>query len=229
VLIVDFAASAITYKIRVWSTDFAADERLRDRIRSAVYYAFKRAGISIPYPIQVEIPGDAAVPSGLDHESAQAVLRRVTLFAALDTHALAALARAARTVTYASGEVIVRQGQPGSSMFVIVRGGAVVILEPGGQEIARLGDDAFFGEMSLLTGAPRTATVRTVDDSDLLEITAETFRTFVLATPAAVEQIGSAVARRAAELEEMRAAGTATATPESTDSLIGRVRKFLQI
>jgi CRP-like cAMP-binding protein len=68
-----------------------------------------------------------------------------------------------------------------------------------------------------------------VDDSDLLEITAETFRTFVLATPAAVEQIGSAVARRAAELEEMRAAGTATATPESTDSLIGRVRKFLQI
>ena len=229
VLIVDFAASAITYKIRVWSTDFAADERLRDRIRSAVYYAFKRAGISIPYPIQVEIPGDAAVPSGLDPESAQAVLRRVTLFAALDTHALAALARAAHTVTYASGEVIVRQGQPGSSMFVIVSGGAVVILEPAGQEIARLGEDAFFGEMSLLTGAPRTATVRTVDDSDLLEITAEAFRTFVLATPAAVEQIGSAVARRTAELEEMRAAGASTATPESTDSLIGRVRKFLRI
>jgi len=229
VLIVDFAASAITYKIRVWSTDFAADERLRDRIRSAVYYAFKRASISIPYPIQVEIPGDAAVPSGLDHESAQAVLRRVTIFAALDADALAALARAARTVTYASGEVVVRQGQPGSSMFVIVRGAAAVILEPAGQEVARLGEDACFGEMSLLTGALRTATVRTVDDSDLLEITAEAFRTFVLANPAAVEQIGSAVARRAAELEEMRAAGSSTAAPESPDSLIGKVRKFLRL
>ena len=56
----DFAASAITYRIRVWTTDFAADERVRDRIRSRIYYAFRRSGISIPYPIQVQIEQDAA-------------------------------------------------------------------------------------------------------------------------------------------------------------------------
>ena len=54
VLIVDFADSAITYRVRVWTSDFAADERLRDRIRSAIYYAFRRHRIEIPYPIQVQ-------------------------------------------------------------------------------------------------------------------------------------------------------------------------------
>src|SRR6185436_14692223 len=60
ILLVDFAASAITYRIRVWTTDFAADERVRDRIRSRVYYAFRRSAISIPYPIQVQIEQDVA-------------------------------------------------------------------------------------------------------------------------------------------------------------------------
>src|SRR5262249_42915062 len=52
VLMLDFAASAVVYRVRAWATDFAADERLRDRIRSAIYYAFKRAAINIPYPVQ---------------------------------------------------------------------------------------------------------------------------------------------------------------------------------
>ena len=76
---------------------------------------------------------------------------------------------------------------------------------------------------------PRTATVRTVEDSDLLEITADAFRTFVLGNPAVVDQIGSAVARRAAELEQLRVAGATTVAPESTASLMAKIRKFLNI
>ena len=53
ILIVNFADSSITYRVRVWTSDFAADERLRDRIRSAIFYAFRRHRIEIPYPIQV--------------------------------------------------------------------------------------------------------------------------------------------------------------------------------
>src|SRR5580765_4815013 len=60
VLLVDFAASAMTYRVRVWTTDFSADERIRDRIRSRIYYAFLRQGISIPYPIQMQIETDRA-------------------------------------------------------------------------------------------------------------------------------------------------------------------------
>ena len=62
VLIADFAASAITYRIRVWTADFAADEQLRDHVRSRVYYALRRANFEIPLPMQVEIHRDAGRP-----------------------------------------------------------------------------------------------------------------------------------------------------------------------
>ena len=98
-----------------------------------------------------------------------------------------------------------------------------------GQELAKIGPGGFFGEMSLLTGAPRNATVRTTVDSELLEITGAAFRQFVLANPAVVEQIGVAVANRRAELEERRATGTAAARTEPPHTLIDRIRRYLHM
>ena len=60
ILLADFAASAITYRVRVWTNDFGAVERVQDRVRARIYYAFRRHRITIPYPIQVEIDGGVA-------------------------------------------------------------------------------------------------------------------------------------------------------------------------
>ncbi len=228
ILLVDFAASAMTYRIRVWTADFATDDRLRDRIRSAVYYAFRRSGIAIPYPIQVEIQKGDVPASPPDEAAAEQTLRSVPIFAALGDEELGQLARASRRSLFAAGEPIVRQGDGGSSMFVVARGEAVVTLAPGHHEVARIQPGGFFGEMSLLTGALRTATVQTAVDSELLEITGEAFRRFVLANPAAVEEIGTAVANRRAELDERRTADTA-ATVEPPQRFLDRVRRFLQL
>ena len=110
VLVADFAASAVTYRIRVWTVDFAADERIRDRIRSAVYYAFRRAGIEIPYPVQVQINREAP-PTAARDASAATTLAQVEIFAALNSEARDALAQEARVDLYAAGEVIVRGGR----------------------------------------------------------------------------------------------------------------------
>src|SRR5439155_15973694 len=112
---------------------------------------------------------------------------------------------------------------------VVATGEVVVMLEPQGHEVARLGAGGFFGEMSLLTGAARNATVRTTVDSELLEITGAAFRQFVLANPAVVEQIGVAVANRRAELEERRAAGPTAAPAEPPYTLIDRIRRYLHL
>ena len=229
VLLVDFAASSMTYRVRAWTTDFANDEKMRDRMRSAIYYAFKRAGITIPYPIQVEYDGDLSPVASSDVSAVETAIRRVSIFTSLDDESLAQLAQAARAVMYAAHEAIARQGESGSSMFVIVRGEAAVVLEPSGQEVARLTDGAFFGEMSLLTGAPRNATVRAVTDMDLLEITVDAFRTFVLANPATVETIGVATAKRAAELQQARDADGPTTPVEPAGSFVDRVRRFLRL
>ena len=225
VLMADFAASSILYRVHVWTTDPGADERIHDRVRSAVYYAFRRHRIEIPYPIQIEMSREEAVPAA-DPAGADRVLAAVPVFAALPADQRAVLARNVRSAVYAAGERIVRQGEPGASMFVVTRGEAVVVIEPGGQEVARHGPGGFFGEMSLLTGDPRSASVKAVTDLELLEITVDGFRQFVLANPSALEMVATAVSTRAAELAAKRTSGPAAAA-EPPQTFLTRVRRFL--
>lgn len=229
VLVVDFAASSVNYRIRVWCDDFAADERLRDRIRTAVWYAFKRERIEIPFPMQVEYSRqDVPLTTALDADGA-AALGNVAIFASLEPEAKQALQGAAVAGPYPAGAAIVRQGDAGASMFVIVRGEVVVTIEPGRQEVAKIAAGGYFGEMSLLTGAPRNATVTACSDSEIIEIAADPFRRFVLANPAAVNQVGAAVAARQEELEERRAAAGPAVTIEAPENLIDRIRRFLSL
>ena len=68
------------------------------------------------------------------------------------------------------------QGDEGDSAYVICLGRVRVSLDPGDAELAVLEPGAYFGEMSLLTGEPRTATVRTLEDCEVMEVTDEQFR-----------------------------------------------------
>jgi small-conductance mechanosensitive channel/CRP-like cAMP-binding protein len=230
ILIVNFADSSVVYRARVWTTEFlATDERLQDRMRSAIYYAFRRNGVTIPYPISVEVQKEDTPPPVPDPTLAEDALRQVSIFSALTDAERAELARTARWDVYGAGELVVRQHERGSSMYVVSRGEVVVTVEPGDREVAVIGGGGFFGEMSLLTGEPRTATVRARSDAALLEITADAFRRMVLADPDTVEQVAAAVAKRRAELAAHAAAGAAISAPEPAQRLISRIRRFLRL
>ena len=228
VLLVDFGESSITYRVRVWMTDFNLDDRLTDHIRTAIYYAFHRAGVAVPFPIRTVIMKEAKA-AGPDREGTQRALRRLSIFAALAEEQRAQIAAAARCGLYAAGEAIVREGESGGSMFVMLSGEAAVLLDPDDREVARIPAGGFFGEMSLLTGAPRNATVRTTRDSEVLEIAADDFKQVVLANPVALDHIGTAVANRQAELDQARAQGAPIAPAELPQSLIDRIRRFFGI
>ena len=230
VLVVDFGSSAIIYRVRAWTRDFEADERIRDRVRTLIYYAFRRDGISIPYPIQVEIHRDEALTPVRDTAAMAEALGAVEIFAAFTDRQRHELADAARPTRYAAGEMIVREGDDGSSLFVVRSGEASVTLDEAEGEIAHLGPGAFFGEMSLLTGEPRTATVTAATDCELIEIGADAFRRLVLPDPALAERITSAVTARRSDLEIHRATKAAQpAAVEAPHSFLARVRQFLQL
>jgi small-conductance mechanosensitive channel/CRP-like cAMP-binding protein len=230
VLLADFASSSITYRVRVWTREFALDEIIRDHVRTAVYYAFQRAGIAIPFPMQVQLSKDDVAARILDPVLAEATLRSVSIFSALSDEQRKELAQISRVHLHAAHEMVVRRGEPGSSMFIVSRGSLSVAVDAGGAEVARLGPGDFFGEMSLLTGEPRSATVTAVTDAQLLEIAAEAFRRFVMDNPAVVEQISAKVAARSAELQERRASGAAvTAASDTSQTFLGRVRRFLRL
>ncbi|MGE5816002.1 MAG: mechanosensitive ion channel domain-containing protein [Acidobacteriota bacterium] len=227
VLLVDFASSAITYRVRFWIEDYERDERARDEVRTAVYYAFNRQGIEIPWPIQVEYQRHEPPVDPPERMVERArILANVSILASLTDMERERLAASARERLYGDAESIVRQKQEGSSLFVIISGSAVVTVEPGG-EVARLGPGDYFGEMSLLTGEPRTATVSAAGECRVFEIDAAMFRELAAANPSVLEKVGAAAITRRVELQAVRDSAAATATPEATNSLLLRMKRFL--
>lgn len=231
VLVSDFGGSAVVYRVRAWVTDFAADETLRDAMRTRIWYAFRRHQIEIPYPVQVQYERELPQPD-VAAETARraAIVRGAAIFSALDAAAITELARVSKPLGYGAREIIVREGDGGDSMFLLSRGEARVTISKDGatDEVARLGAGAFFGEMSLLTGDPRTATVTAVTDCDLLELSADSFRQIVAANPAIVDVITEAMARRRVELGQHRASLSAAASHAGPDpGIVGRIRAFL--
>lgn len=230
VLLMDFGSSSIVYRVRFWVEDYARDDRARDQVRSAIYYSFARHGIEIPFPIQVEYQREEAKGRGTEVTARfEDVLHRVAVFASLEGAARRELAEAGAERIYAAGETVVRQGEPGTSMFVVCEGDLSVRLDPPGAEVARLGPETIFGEMSLLLGSPRSASVTALTDCRLMEITGEAFRRFVLEQPSVLEDITAAVLSRQEELARTRASAETATAPESPRSFLARVRQFLGI
>src|SRR5712692_8321300 len=131
-----------------------------------------------------------ARPSG---SAAQAYLRasmaakrkRQLRLGDLSPEALAALEAVAEPVELAGGEILFRQGDPGDAVYVVVRGRLRVLAEDGSRAgfVAEIGPGETAGEMALLTGGPRTATVAAARDSELLRISRPGFEAAYASSP----------------------------------------------
>ena len=231
IVIVDFGASAVVYRVRFWITDYSRDGVARDQVRSAVYYALRRHGYEIPFPMQIEIPRPEEPERASERIGrVSRVLAPVALFAPLDPDQRNDLAARAGERLYGRGEKIVRQGEAGGSMFVIHRG-RVRVTEESGRELAVFGPGDYIGEMSMLTGQPRSATVEAVEECQIVELTADALREAALANPEVVRRISAVVAERQADLDRQKAEAAAgrPAVVEAHRSLLARIQSFLRL
>jgi hypothetical protein len=223
-----FDGSAITYRVRFWIADYEFDEEAKDEVRIAIFYAFGRRGIEIPWPIEVGYSRDWPEPdAAAKQQQREQVLAGVDLFARLSEEQRREIAAASTIRLFGDDEAIVRQGAPGQSMFVVCAGAAAVVLEPERREVAVIAKGGYFGEMSLLTGDPRSATVLARGDTSVLELDADVFRALGAADPQAVEQIGLAAVTRRAELIQIRDAVQNTVVADAPSTFLGRMKKFL--
>lgn len=113
VVLADFGSSAMTYRIRFWVADYGVDDPARDQVRTCVYYAFRRHGIEIPYPIQVNYHGPEAGAELASDVDRSGYVAAVDLFASLSAEDRSQLAAAARERLYGAGQTVVRQGDAG--------------------------------------------------------------------------------------------------------------------
>lgn len=225
-----FDGSAINYRARFWIDDYEQEEAARDQVRTAIFYAFARHGIEIPWPIQVGYSRGWPEPDDAERMRERTrLLAGIDLFTMLTDEQRKEIAAATKMHVYGDGEAIVRQGASGHSMYVIGSGTAVVALEPDRHEVATIGPGGYFGEMSLLTGEPRSATVLARGDVVVLELDAELFRDLGERYPQAVEQVGVAAVTRRAELDEVRSTAQGAAVAEVPATFIARMRKFLRL
>jgi len=101
-------------------------------------------------------------------------LAKVPLFSGCSKKDLQTIARVVKDIDHPAGTVIAREGEPGVGLFVIVDGEAQVSI--GGTKKTKLVAGDFFGEIALLDGGPRTATVTALTDVELLGLTEWVFR-----------------------------------------------------
>jgi CRP/FNR family transcriptional regulator, cyclic AMP receptor protein len=122
------------------------------------------------------------------------VLAGVPLFASLSRRHLKRVASLARTRRFAAGTSIVRRGDAGSAFFVLLDGGARVVVPKGRSRRLRAGD--FFGEMALLDESPRSADV--VADGEVLAMTisCRAFRKLLRSEPAIAQELLRTLAAR---------------------------------
>lgn len=230
VVLLDFGDSAMIYRAKFWVADYAADDAARDQVRTGIYYAFRRSGIEIPYPIQVHVEQGPLAPGGPAVEERAACLDKVDLFAALGESERQDLARGCVARLFGAGQTVVREGATDASLFVVCRGRVRVTVGEAATEVATIGSGGYFGEMSLLTGEPRTATVRAMEDCLLLEVTADDFRRLALANPQVVTLVTALVEERRAGLHRSRTVATAAiARADAPRTFLEKVQQFLRL
>jgi CRP-like cAMP-binding protein len=110
----------------------------------------------------------------------RAALERTPLFAGLDREHLEDVLSVGQRMSYQPGQAIVERGDPGDAMYIMVSGVAEVDV---GGRYHRLQRGDFFGEMAVLAGKPREATVKAAEPVEALRIPAEEFQRFLLANP----------------------------------------------
>ncbi len=199
VIVTAFGASGVGYAYRYW-TRRAEDYELVDAdVRARIWYAFARAGLGFPFPtrtLHLAQPRDAS-----DHQRNVAQrLHRASLFSALPEESVLDISLHGREEPYGANEVVVLAGEQGKSMHVILEGEVAVQSAQDRRELFRLGAGEFFGEMSLITGSPRTATVVSITSARTFVIDEPTFRAMLARHPEIAEALSEVLAQRQAEL-----------------------------
>ena len=121
-------------------------------------------------------------------------LAQVPIFSGCTKRELAIITRASKEVSHKEGTVIAREGERGIGLFLILEGQCNVSI--GGKTKARLGPGDFFGEVALLDGGPRTATVTAMSPVRLVGITGWVFRGLLMEHPSIALRTLESVAGR---------------------------------
>jgi small-conductance mechanosensitive channel/CRP-like cAMP-binding protein len=237
-VLMDLHESYGRYAVRYYLTDIAVDDPTDSTVRARIYFSLKRVGIPLSIPAHaVFMTEDSterrAAKGREDWAHRMDALAHVELFGCLGEADRETLAQSLRHAPFTAGEVMTKQGAEAHWLYLIVSGEASVrVTTDAGlqREVARLKAGEIFGEMSLMTGERRAATVVAVVDSECYRLDKEAFQSLVTARPELAEHVAEVLAKRRVELlavkENLDAEAKAKKLAAAKNDLLGRIRDF---
>jgi CRP-like cAMP-binding protein len=227
--------------VRYWLKDLAIDDPTDSIVRTRIYFALRRVGIPLSIPahaifMTAESSERQAQKARSDIQRRIAVLRRMELFSQLSIEECTRLAEGLRDAPFTRGETITRQGAEAHWLYIISDGEAAVRVKVEGgieREVARLKTGDFFGEMSLLTGERRSATVVAVTDVECYRLDKDAFQELLDRRPELAELVADVLAKRRLELSAVKDNLDQDARREqlrvTRTDLVGKIRKFFAL
>jgi CRP-like cAMP-binding protein/small-conductance mechanosensitive channel len=200
------------YAVRYHLTDLAADDPTSSLVRERVYAALRRAQMPLALPaatifISQDDPEHAERKRNREQAFRLAALQSVDLFSDLSDEERGKLAESVRVAPFSAGEIITRQGSTAHWLYILTKGTAEVRLcGAAGDEkkVAELKAPSFFGEMALMTGAPREATVVAITEVECLRVDKDDFRQVMARRPEIAKTMSTILAQRRVELVAVR-------------------------
>ena len=232
-----FGDSSVDYEIKFWIDDHLYFNDVCDSVRTNVWYSLQRHGIKIPFPIRtVQIERPTRSKQQEVQSTARQILRQQPLFKSFTDDQLDALLPRGQITNFGRGEKVIEQGANGESMFILVKGEANVVVRRNGFEthVASLNSGDCFGEMSLLTGEKRSASVIAKSDCEVVEIGKPILANSLKENPELLEKLSTLLAQRQLENEGAIAAlnDTSLVRAKQTEyqtTFIDRLRVFFEL
>lgn len=230
------------YALRYWLTDLMPDDLTDAMLRWHIMTALQRAGIKLALEEKsIHITKENEKYEEIVHQREVLLrvktLRRVELFSQLNDAELKALAERLRYSPFAKGNVIARQGDEKSHwLYIIINGEAEVYVDlPNGKRrtVSALSRGNFFGEMGLLTGAPRSASVIARTDVECYRIDKDVVEELLQARPSIADEISHILVKRRAELDtamqNLDATGAHKDLSQQRNEILATIKRFFSL
>jgi small-conductance mechanosensitive channel len=241
-ILLDFKESYGNYAVRYWLTDMAEDAPTSSVVRQRIYFALLRASIPLSIPAQsLFITEDDESRRERKHreevEARVEALKGVELFHSLTDAERRELAEQLIAAPFVRGEAMTRQGAQAHWLYVMMSGEAEVRVAAEGsrlsEKVATLHAGNFFGEMGLMTGEPRSATVIATTEVECYRLDKEAFHDILRRRPEIAEDISHILARRRVELDGIREGLNEEAMRQrmqhTQHDVLDRIRNFFKL
>lgn len=223
----------VEYGVYVWTATPGNTQRQTSDVLTRVYFGLTRAGIPVAAVTQrIELEQVAVASSKAGLQLSRLALQQADAFRALTETELDFLADRLRPVSFAPGEKVVNQGDPGDSVYIVVRGRLAVwlVAEDGrSEQVATLEPGSLFGEMSLLTGEPRSASVIAIDQVDCQLLDRPDFAQILERRPELADEISQVMTERLQVLSTTRDRLNSAANTHGSHRLLARIQSVFRL